>query len=282
MTTLSDQLIVRNMTKDDLKIALGWAADEGWNPGLDDVDNFYIADPEGFFIGELNGEAVSCISVIRYHEDFNFIGLYIVKPELRKQGLGLKTWTEAFKLIPEQSAALDAVLQQVSNYQKFGFQSTHSHLRYEGIITGKLDADVMDIKNLDFEQLCLYDRQYFPSDRQKFLTQWINQPHGQGYAIITNGQILGYGVIRQATKGLRIGPLFAENAPIAEKLFLSLASYSEGHPIYIDVPTLNQEAIALCESYQMQPMFECVRMNKGKIPHLNWHNVFGVTTLELG
>ncbi|WP_292796013.1 GNAT family N-acetyltransferase [Nostoc sp. NMS7] len=114
-----DNFRVRSMTKDDLKIALSWAASEGWNLGIDDVDNFYSADPGGFLIGELNGQPISCISVVRYSNKFNFIGIYIVKPEERKRGFGLKTWLEAFKLIPNQPAALDAVLEQVKNYQRF-------------------------------------------------------------------------------------------------------------------------------------------------------------------
>jgi hypothetical protein len=50
---------------------------------------------------------------------YRIVDLYttdIVKPEERKKGFGLKTWLEALKLISNQPAALDAVLQQVNNY----------------------------------------------------------------------------------------------------------------------------------------------------------------------
>ena len=46
---------MRRMTEADLKLALDWAAAEGWNPGLDDAHCFYAADPQGFFLGELDG-----------------------------------------------------------------------------------------------------------------------------------------------------------------------------------------------------------------------------------
>lgn len=282
MTITEDNFRIRPMTKDDLKIALSWAASEGWNPGIDDVDNFYIADPFGFLIGELNGQPISCISVVRYSPKFNFIGLYIVKPEERKKGFGLKIWQEALNLIPNQTAALDAVLQQVNNYQKFGFQPTHSHLRYQGIITGKISPDIRNLKTIDFEQLCRYDEQYFPGSRPHFLSTWINQPHGQGYAIFNEDNLVGYGVIRKAMDGFKIAPLFAENTEIAEKLFLALATYAEENPIYIDVPNINQSAILLFENYQMNSVFECVRMYKGESPNIDWQNVFAVTSLELG
>lgn len=280
---MKDNFSVRVMTKDDLKIALDWAAKEGWNPGIDDVDNFYVADPGGFLIGELNGKPISCISVISYNSDFNFIGIYIVKPEERKKGFGLKTWQEAFKLIPNQSKALDAVLEQVNTYQKSGFKPAHSHLRYEGIIQGEISQDLVDLKTINFEKLCRYDNQYFPGYRPNFLHQWINQTHGKGYAIINNNdELLGYGVIRKAVNGFKIAPLFAENQDIAEKLFLGLCSYAEKSTIYIDIPNINKQAISLVESYQMQCIFQCVRMYTNNPPHLDWNNIFGVTTLELG
>ena len=282
MTITEDNFRVRPMTKNDLKIALSWAVSEGWNPGIDDVDNFYSADPGGLLIGELNGKPISCISVVRYNAKFNFIGIYIVKPEERKKGFGLKTWREALKLIANQPAGLDAVLERVNSYQRFGFKPDHSHLRYQGMITGKILPDVRDLKTIDFEQLCRYDQQYFPSYRPNFLSTWINQAHGKGYAIINNADLVGYGVIRKATDGFKIAPLFAESEDIAEKLFLALVTYGEGSPIYVDVPNINKSAVLLFENYQMKPIFECVRMYRGEIPSINWYNVFATTTLELG
>ena len=221
MTIAEDNFRVRPMTKDDLKIALSWAASEGWNPGVDDVNNFYVADPGGFLIGELNGDPISCISAVRHSDEFNFIGIYIVTPEERNKGFGLKTWYEALKLIADRPAALDAVLQQVGNYQRFGFKPAHSHLRYQGIVNGEISSEVRDLKTIDFEQLCRYDRQYFPSDRHLFLATWINQPHGQGYAIVHERNLVGYGAIRKAIDGFKIAPLFA-----LRKVQISLKSYS--------------------------------------------------------
>ncbi|NEQ74303.1 MAG: GNAT family N-acetyltransferase [Okeania sp. SIO2C9] len=277
-----DNFIVRPMTLADLKLAISWAGDEGWNPGIDDPNNFYVADPQGFLIGELNGQPISCISVVRYSKKFSFIGFYIVKPEWRKKGFGLKIWQEAFKLINNQPAALDAVLAQVNTYRKSGFEIAHSHLRYQGIIPGEISQDIKDLKTINFEKLCNYDRLYFPADRPDFLKAWINQSNGKSYGIINDGNLVGYGVIRKAKEGFRIGPIFAENQKIAEKLFLALCSYSDNQNVYIDVPNINQQAINLVENYQMQCVFECVRMYSGLEPNINWKNIFGVTSLELG
>ncbi len=146
-----DNFIVRPMTLDDLKLAVSWANNEGWNYGIDDANNFYVADPQGFLIGELNGQPISCISVVRYSQKFSFIGVYIVKPEWRKKGFGLKTWQEALKLINNQPTGLDAVLEQVNIYRKCGFKTAHHHLRYHGIIPGEISQDIKDLKTINFE-----------------------------------------------------------------------------------------------------------------------------------
>ena len=72
-------LVVRRMTEGDLKLALDWAAAEGWNPGLHDAHCFYAADGQGFLLGELDGIPIGCVSAVRYGSGFGFLGLYIVK-----------------------------------------------------------------------------------------------------------------------------------------------------------------------------------------------------------
>ena len=282
LTNNNQEFIVCPMTTDEVKLALSWAKAEGWNPGINDAYNFYVTDKKGFLIGKLNGNPISCISVVRYNENFNFIGIYIVKSEFRHQGYGLKTFQEAFKLIENKPAALDAVFQQVHNYQKWGFKSDHLHLRYKGVIQGQISQDIVNINEVNFNQLCDYDSQYFPGFRAQFLEPWIKQSNSQGYAVIEKDKIVGYGVIRKSVEGFKIAPLFSENQAIAEKLLLALSTYANNNNIYIDVPDLNREAISLVTSYQMELIFECVRMYTHQPPLLNWNKIFGVTSLEIG
>jgi hypothetical protein len=50
-------LSIRVMRPDEIGIAADWAAAEGWNPGLADAACFATVDPEGFLIGEVDGNA---------------------------------------------------------------------------------------------------------------------------------------------------------------------------------------------------------------------------------
>ena len=63
-------LEIRPMTRADLATAVGWAAAEGWNPGLADAGPFGAEDPQGFLMGWLGDQPVASITVIRYGTGF--------------------------------------------------------------------------------------------------------------------------------------------------------------------------------------------------------------------
>ena len=79
---------IRTMTRQEVAIAIDFAAAEGWNPGLHDAESFYAADPNGFLLGLFGDEPIATISVVRYGAVFGFLGVYIVKPSHRGCGSG--------------------------------------------------------------------------------------------------------------------------------------------------------------------------------------------------
>jgi len=72
----TSKLLIRPMQREELDLALAWAAAEGWNPGLDDAVPFYAADPQGFLIGLLDNEPVAMISAVTYGTGFAFMGFH--------------------------------------------------------------------------------------------------------------------------------------------------------------------------------------------------------------
>ena len=83
---------------EEIQLMLRWAADENWNPGLNDAYAFQVIDLNGFFIGYLGDQPISCISTVKYNSEFSFLGLYIVNPHYREQGFGYQIWQHAINL----------------------------------------------------------------------------------------------------------------------------------------------------------------------------------------
>jgi ribosomal protein S18 acetylase RimI-like enzyme len=287
-------MMIRTMNRAELDIAISWAAAAGWNPGLYDSDCFYTADPDGFLIGFLNDEPIATISAVKYGQSFGFIGFYIVKPEYRGQGFGMQIWSAALESLKSQNSGrnigLDGVLAQQNNYRKSGFQLAYRNIRYQGSADGDFvaetplaDISLVPLTTLPFETIAAYDRPFFPSDRTQFLQCWIHQPESEAWGILQNGKLAGYGVLRVCQTGYKIGPLFADNAQLAESLFLALQAKAQvGTPIYWDIPEINPAAVRLAEQFGMQVVFETARMYTGASPELPFDRLFGVTTFELG
>jgi hypothetical protein len=65
--------IVRPATREELDIAVSWAAQEGWNPGLYDANAFYATDSLGYFLGFLDGEPIASLSAVAYDSTLAFL-----------------------------------------------------------------------------------------------------------------------------------------------------------------------------------------------------------------
>lgn len=276
---------IRPATREELDIAIEWAAKEGWNPGLHDADSFYATDPNGFLLGFLDGEPIASISSVAYDSSFGFLGFYIVKPEYRDKGYGIQIWNEAIKHLPTQNISLDGVLAQQENYKKSGFKLAYRNIRYEGVGTNDKvdDPNILPISQVPFEQLLEYDKLVFPTERTVFLKEWFKQPESLAVAYVEDKKLLGYGMVRKCRTGFKVGPLFADNENIADILFRKMRSFvGAGAQIFLDTPEVNKQAVALAEKYGMKPMFETARMYTKDEPKVSLQKIFGVTTFELG
>jgi GNAT superfamily N-acetyltransferase len=277
---------VRVMGRADLDRALDWAAAEGWNPGFDDARAFQAADPHGFFMGWRESEPAAAISVVAYDPGFAFLGLYIVRPEYRGRGFGLKLWQEALARRPAKIVGLDGVVAQQANYARSGFRLAYRNIRFGGpapaAALGRGAALLRPARTLPFDRIAAYDRRCFPAPRAAFLSLWLSPLAGAAIAAERDGAIAGFGAIRACQKGYKIGPLFADDAEIADEIFLALAARAGGETLYLDAPEANAEALRLAERYALAPVFETARMYTGEAPDIEIARVFGVTTFELG
>ena len=273
------------MSRDELDFAIDLAAKEGWNPGMHDADCFYKTDPEGFLIGTLGDRPMGCISAISYEGMFGFIGFYIVLPEYRGMGYGIQLWNAAIQRLKGHNIGLDGVVEQQKNYEKSGFRLAYGNIRYEGHggLKSTRDERISNIAHISFDKVKKYDRQFFPADRTSFLKAWLNMPESRAVAYTENDMLCGYGVIRKCRRGYKIGPLFADNEAIAEKLFLILSGFADiESSVFLDVPEMNRFALSLANKYGMKKVFSTARMYTREEPEIPLDRLFGVTTFELG
>lgn len=278
----------RPLLRDELDTVVEWAAREGWNPGIHDAEIFWETDPEAFWGFDVDGQLAGGGAIVSYGGKVGFMGLFIVVPELRGQGMGKKLWYFRRdhllgRLNPGAPIAMDGVFAMQPFYAEGGFVFTHRNLRMEGIgQTAAPDPRLVPLVDLPFEEVLEFDTAHFSVPRPSFLQRWIRPEGGLALGLLTGDLLKGMGVIRPCRTGFKVGPLFAEDAQTAETLFQALSNHAAGRPIYLDTPENNPEALALANRHGLREVFGCARMVYNPPLDLPWSRIFGVTTFELG
>lgn len=277
---------LRTLKSHEMHLVMDMAAREGWNPGPHDAAAFYAADPQGFLVAEAAGRVLGCISAVSYGGAFGFIGLFIVAPDLRGQGVGRFLWDAGMARLAGQVIGLDGVPAQQAYYSRKGFELAWQNLRFEGVAQASHSAPhshIVALGKVDFAALCADDSRVFPAVREEFLRAWIDMPGAHGLAWVENGKLAGWGLVRPCQQGYKIGPLLADTPGIATALYEALCQQvPNGSTVYLDVPVPNADALQLAEKHKMQRVFATARMYCGPAPVLEMQRIYGITSFELG
>lgn len=277
-----EPIAVRRLSAAEVHLALDWARQEGWNPGLDDAACFYAADPDGFLTTLHDGEPAAVISLVRYGTDYAFLGLYICRPELRGKGYGWRVWQAAMEQAGDRVVGLDGVPAQQANYARSGFRLAWRNIRYELDGGGSRPPDLIDLDDVPFARIAHYDQGLIEARRDRFLRTWIAQPRATRLGVVRDGELAGWGLLRPCANGSKIGPLLADDRETAERLLDGLRAAAGDQPVFLDVPETNRHAMEIARERGMVPAFETARMYRGEAPPVAIGKVFGITTFELG
>jgi hypothetical protein len=186
------------------------------------------------------------------------------------------------------------------------------------------DITIRDYNSTTDESILLdYDNEFFPTPRPNFTRLWVNNTLGaRRWTVVAiqhdtsnknnrnnnnnnnnndddtprSAVVVGYGVIRYAVSGCKIGPLFANDEHIAYDLFQALVQrvtttavadnssemINVATEIYMNVPESNAMAKQLAHDFGLESFFEIVQMYRGKIPSLPWNRTYGSTSYEVG
>ncbi|MFJ6811666.1 GNAT family N-acetyltransferase [Streptomyces anulatus] len=283
-----DAFTVSTATLEDWYQVAEWADGEGWNVGDGDVACFHPTDPAGFFIGRLGERPVAAVSIVNYDDRYAVLGHYLTDPEFRGRGHGLATWKAAFLHSGNRTVGLDAMPAQRANYETYGFKAVHDTVHFAGRPARPagpvgLVEGVALVTPEHAEALAAYDRRCFPADRSGFVARWLTAPGRTARVRLRDGAVAGYGVIRPAGRGHRIGPLFADTPEDAAALFDALVDHLDpDEEVSLDIPGTHAASADLLRSRGLAAQFHTVRMYTGPVPETAEERVFAITTLELG
>lgn len=266
----------RNASERELGVILDWAAIEGWNPGLDDAAAFFAADPAGFFLAVDGEEPVGAISVVNHNDGFAFLGLYIVRPDYRGQGIGYGLWQHAIAHAGTRAIGLDGVPDQQANYARSGFRHAGKTMRFSGRVEPKTTASIRLAEASDLTTLIDREAEASGTRKTAYMTAWFSGTANRKTLIHPDGFL----TIRKCRDGAKIGPLVAGDITTALQLIRHAAGIF-GETVIIDVPDSADALGELCEDLKLTAAFETARMYRGTAP-VSAGGHYAVASLELG
>lgn len=272
---------LRTATRAEVALMLDWAAAEGWNPGIDDAEVFYNADPDGYFVADIDGSPVAAISVVNHSDSFAFLGLYLCRPDYRGQGIGFALWQHALQHAGARVIGLDGVPDQEANYKRSGFELAGRTRRYGGTLAP--EALTMPLAQAeDHATLARLDRDATGVSRPRFLPAWAqNGPTRKTVLLRDIDAITGFATARLCREGCKIGPVVAPNDDAALHLVRQAAAAVTASSVFIDVPDASAAFARCLRSNGLTEVFCTARMYRGQAP--NDHSILkAVATLELG
>jgi GNAT superfamily N-acetyltransferase len=275
----------------DYATIVRWAAGENRRPGAGDARLAGLKDAEGFLVGHLDHRLVCSASIIRYGSDYAHLGYLLAAPDMRGRGLERLALTSALRLAHGYTIGVDAPRDQLGLFRLHGFTPTASTIRYQGAPApqSRRDRCVSALLRRDFNQVGMLDAAAFGAPRHAVAIA-VAASRGQHTLVYRdNSVILGYGVLRPAHDGMRIGPLYADSEIVASALLdglCGIATTLKADTVAIDVPDTSPAAIGLVSSRGLHPAGGTVRMyrlgHNGVPNNAASRLYFALTSLELG
>lgn len=255
---------LREMTLDDIPAGMRLKEIAGWNQTRGDWERFLIASPQGCFVAEAGGEVVGTAATICYTGRFAWIGMVLVNPARRGQGIGTQLLEKAVHYLDRcgiPSIKLDATPQGKPIYKKLGFVSEYEIERWQLQRTPSppVSFGTDSVPEEMFDQ----DRKIFGADRSALLRSIALEHPAFAIQNRTKGKLTGYSFGRRGTLADHLGPWVAEDEASGRNLLDEFLLRSHQQKIFVDGVVSNPWAMNLLRQRGFQHSRPLTRMYRG-------------------
>lgn len=223
----------------------------GWNQNDRDIERLISYDSEGTFVAKIKSEdydiPVATCSVLPVGSNHTWIGMILVHPELRRQGIARAMMLHCIEYALNKDKVingLDATPLGNTVYGAVGYIDSYRIWRsfYELREFSGKEYDhnhVCQVKEEDLTDLIRYDAQRF-LPRENILKALYKDSEGMAYLYRDdNGEIKGYIMGRAGRIRPFVGPFIADEDDVAVHLLTAISSayYKKGEKTaFIDTP----------------------------------------------
>jgi RimJ/RimL family protein N-acetyltransferase len=262
---------MRLMTTQDVGLGLELCKLAGWNQTADDWLNLILCAPDGCFVAEWEGKPAGTVTTTSYGTDVAWIGMMLVHPAQRRQGIGKALMNRALEHLRSQPVCcikLDATPAGQPLYEKLGFKPEWTFQRWQHAKLATVECNprfkVRRWLAADFTSLQQLDRLAFGAGRFVLLRRMLDLVSREVVGASAAGRVNSYGFVRKGRLALYLGPIVGESLPAAAPVIKSLLAPLEGRAVFWDIPDAQTGAIELAKSFGFEPVRQLTRMCLGK------------------
>lgn len=249
-----------------------------WNQTEEDWLSYLEIEKDGCFLAVADTEdhvkEAGTATALSFDGKVGWIGMVLVHPSKRRMGVGTVLLERSIQYLQDNDIPcikLDATPMGKKVYVPLGFVDEYEVRRYEG--RAKLLSEPSNsgrsytpekITSNQLKRLAVWDGERFGAKRSKVLEGFWKRAPELCFSVVKEGQIKGYIMAHKGYDAYQIGPFLAEDADAADSLFHQVMQQLEGHPVFLDVPVPNQQAIALMDHYGFSIQRSFCRMFLGE------------------
>src|SRR5690242_7692411 len=227
---------LRVMTSADIPAGMRLKDLAGWNQTAEDWQRFLQSSPDGCFVAESEGAVCGTATTIIYEDRFAWIGMVLVDPKHRGQGIGTRLLERTIEYLDARgipAMKLDATPQGKPIYEKLGFVTEYEIERWTLQRQAGVPPELHGVKP-DFDENAKLDRMVFGADRRTLLAS-VNQNAPQFTLAIRRGdEVAAYSFGRRGTRADHLGPWMAGDEHAAREILDEFLLRSGRDTIFVD------------------------------------------------
>lgn len=257
---------LRRMQRADVPRALELSTLANWNQTEADWRRYMHLEAEGCFVAEADGTVCGTVTSIDYERRFAWIGMVVVHPDQRGQGIGTALVLRAIEYlrsIGTETIKLDATPQGKPIYEKLAFKEESVGQRWAGTASGS-GEHLERASRADMADIIALDTAAFGAERRRVIERLFEENPART-EIVRNpkGQLLGYASTRPGRKAWYFGPCVTRDSDTGFRLFTSAMGRLVGQPMYVDIVTSSAEVRRRLADYGFTHQRSLTRMYLG-------------------
>jgi GNAT superfamily N-acetyltransferase len=266
---MNASLRLRLLTRGDLSFADSLRGLAGWNQTIADWERFLALAPGGCFLAEWDGTPAGTATTIVYGPALAWIGMVLVHPDHRRRGLGralLERCLEHLRGRGVRCIKLDATPAGKQVYDGLGFKEEWTLTRWERAAAhGPSAGSSSGVRSCrDVDAVESLDAAAFGVSRGIILEPLMRHSRCALMFESELERIAGYGMLRDGSSALYLGPVVAASADAGVRLAEALMAQAGGRNIYWDIPDQNAAAIECARERGFTPQRTLTRMYLGE------------------